>query len=370
MARLLVLAALLGATGCDLIFTVADRPDGGADAVPPDADDGKSWPYGPSNFDVLDPYIVAGGVDWNVDPNLMIYNTDVAPPAGTPPVEDITLNQVPVRLVRARKFRVPNGTVVLVVGARPLVLAVDDADIAGTFVVQAGRGLLVTASGCKPSQPRVFSVCGGGGAGGSHSGHGGDGGTCAANASPGKGQNAITDDTLVPLFGGCEGGQGDTAATAAGGAGGEGGGAIQISARLDFRMTGSIVAPGIRGGAGTLASGGGGGGAGGSILLESPRITVATLCADGGGGGSGGSPTGPGQEGKDGCNSGQGGASVGNSGAGGNGGDTSRDGANGSAGGTQGGGGGGGASGRVVIRAHEGPADTKLVTPAPKIVQL
>ncbi len=132
-------------------------------------------------------------------------------------------------------------------------------------------------------------MCGAGGAGGS--GGGADGGEGGAGAST----------MLEPLSGGSGGGVGFGGTRPApgpspnAGLGGAGGGALQISAAVAIRVTGSILAGGGGGGAGGATSGnwgaGGGGGAGGAILLEAPILEIADgagLLASGGGGGAGG----------------------------------------------------------------------------------
>jgi hypothetical protein len=114
---------------------------------------------------------------------------------------------------------------------------------------------------------------GGGGAGGFHAGAGA----------------AVFDTSLVPLRGGCSGGQ-----SGSGFDGGGGGGAIQIVSATSIELTdlGTIDASG-GGGDGTpqqSGSDGSGGGGGGAILLEAPAISfrgasvvVSTKGAGGGG---------------------------------------------------------------------------------------
>jgi hypothetical protein len=132
----------------------------------------------------------------------------------------------------------------------------------------------------------------------SHKGGGGGGGGYSAGAVGGASSQfpggtagkAQFDDTLVPLRGGCPGGEDGAGFYDAPGGGG---GAIQISSATKIEITGfgKIDASG-GGGAGipqqnSTAAGGGGGG--GAILLEAPTVTLdgadVVLSTKGGAGG-------------------------------------------------------------------------------------
>jgi len=131
---------------------------------------------------------------------------------------------------------------------------------------------------------------GGGGAGGYHEGAAGG----ASPTFPGGAGGADTyDDTLVPLRGGCAGGQ-------SGGGGysgpGGGGGAIQITSATRITIT-EVGAIDASGGGGSMVPSyagfaGAGGGGGGAILLEAPTIVLSgaevVLSTKGGGGGGNG----------------------------------------------------------------------------------
>lgn len=118
-----------------------------------------------------------------------------------------------------------------------------------------------------------------GGGGGGFGGPGGKGGGILLVATQTAAGAATGDPTLVPLRGGCWGGN-----TAGLGAGGSGGGAIQITSGTQIVVPsgGAIGAPGSGG------SVNGGGGAGGGILLEAPTVMIAGgVYANGGSGGCG-----------------------------------------------------------------------------------
>jgi hypothetical protein len=158
------------------------------------------------------------------------------------------------------------------------------------------------------------SGVGQGGGGGGFGLKGGSSTTSTPAAAGGK-PNGMT--TLVPLRGGCHGGNGvnggfNPAMTgqAQGGMGGGGGGAVQITT-AQLVVNGQISAAGGGGGGGeaisnlptTNVSGAGGGGAGGSCLLDAATIqfgATAKLTANGGSGGDPGSGNGKGLNGVDG----------------------------------------------------------------------
>jgi hypothetical protein len=133
------------------------------------------------------------------------------------------------------------------------------------------------------------STKGGGGGGGGYSA-GAVGGASGQPLPGGTAGKAQFDNTLVPLHGGCPGGEDGAGFYATPGGGG---GAIQISSatRIEITGVGKIDASG-GGGAGvpqTSGSAGGGGGGGGAIFLEAPVIlldgTDVVLSTKGGGGG-------------------------------------------------------------------------------------
>jgi hypothetical protein len=155
-----------------------------------------------------------------------------------------------------------------------------------------GMGAAGTCSSPFNSDPCRNAGGGGGGAntkgGAGNAGLGGTGGT---------GGNSRTNASLVPLYGGCPGG--DSAGYACTTSGGGGGGALQISAlgTLTISAGASVTASGGGGGTSSCSSGfggtgnpypggGGGGGAGGAVLLEGQTVTQSgTVAVNGANGG-------------------------------------------------------------------------------------
>ena len=134
-----------------------------------------------------------------------------------------------------------------------------------------------------------------GGGGGSRESTGAAGGKNGVVAG-GKAGSTGGISSLVPLEGGCGGGDvtsysGKIVANIEA-LGGYGGGAVQIVSRTSITVqatTGHVAAINVGGGGGMAK--GGGGASGGSILLEAPAVVVtgqgAALAANGGGGGGG-----------------------------------------------------------------------------------
>ncbi|GMU59218.1 MAG: hypothetical protein AMXMBFR34_09810 [Myxococcaceae bacterium] len=186
---------------------------------------------------------------------------------------------------------------------------------------------------------------------------------------------------LVPLQGGCPGGQGG-AADVSPAPGGRGGGALQLTVGGTLSVTGLITAYGA-GGAGGMydavdTGGGGGGGSGGGLLLEANVFTMGTagtLTANGGGGGQGAaeaSGTGTAPSGANGspvaAGPAPGGASSacgGNGGSGAAGSTAAQSGLNESCSSGGSGGGGGGGVGRIFIRAASSCTVPPTVTISP-----
>lgn len=219
-------------------------------------------------------------------------------------------------VVSAEGFSLGPTVTLNVVGERPLVLiSTSSIELAGTILVNAD-GVLSGAGGDKTED------CGNtgrggvgvvqaddsnnqGGSGGGGGGFGGDGGEGAKideannNANPTSEGFENGGDLIVPLRGGCSGGAGGGNGP---GQGGGAGGAIQLVAKFQLQVSGTISAAG-GGGRGTSQtnSGGGGGGSGGAILLQgSPVQLSGRLLVNGGGGGEGsrgGTGSGAGQDG-------------------------------------------------------------------------
>ncbi len=194
-------------------------------------------------------------------------------------------------------------------GTMPLAIVVDgNVSITGTLDVSAngaagGPGRL-TAGACLGSA----GTSGGGGGGGGRYVNGGTGGDDDDGSSGAGGGSALADLDIVPLQGGCKGGNTGTPPTN-GATGGGGGGAIQIVSRSSISITGSGVIDASGGGgvhndASSALAAGSGGGSGGGILLEAPQVIVdgssVILSTKGGGGAAASSAAGTGGSGTDG----------------------------------------------------------------------
>jgi len=203
---------------------------------------------------------------------------------------------------------------------------------------------------------------GGGGGYGLDGGTGGDSGGASNNGGTGGVLNGVP--AIIPLRGGCAGGDGTSAS-------GPGGGGLQLTVGGTLTLSGIINAPGQggTGASGNKGNSGGGGGSGGSILLEANLLSLSNggLFANGGSGGegSGGST---GSNGLDGAETTTptpaGGDFSGNGGNGGVGG-ASGGGATAGAPGTgsgDGGGGGGGAIGRIRLNSVMNCARSNLTS--------
>jgi hypothetical protein len=275
-----------------------------------------------------------------------------------------------------------------VIGNRPLIVAAaGDITIHGTVSTRAlgtspGAGGHVSCSGGTGDNGSVAtstSTGGGGGGGGAFGEIGGDGGDGYALLNPplgGDGGDPESDETVMPLRGGCRGGHGGRGVGSAGGGfdavgglAGAGGGAVQLSAAGKLTLSGTAVVS-ASGGGGLKGvdprDGGGGGGSGGALVLEGGVFDSATgawATANGGGGAAGNADNAAnGNPGTDGFGASgvraPGGNGVGTGGNGGLGGAQSgkaTNGANGTAalvvGGGAGGGGGGGV-GRIRLRGE------------------
>lgn len=273
------------------------------------------------------------------------------------------------------------GGAIRIQGDHPVIFAVyGPASISGAIVADAehqtpGPGARDWSAQCSVGAGGPTSGAGGGGGGGygHNGGPGGNGGGGSSSRGGAQGGN-FGDDWLVPLAGGCAGGDSGVG-TIAQVPGGGGGGAIQISASADFIVDsiGAISAAGGGGRGGLVRGGGGGGGSGGSILLEGGHMTIApraAIVANGGGAGGGGATnTGLGGSGGDGADGHALDASPASGGPGSSrGGDGSSGGAGtqnaqmGGAGSMMGGGGGGGGGvGRYRIRSATGCTITGAV---------
>jgi hypothetical protein len=194
-------------------------------------------------------------------------------------------------VVAAKSIAIGSGTVIRVIGARPLVLfSPTMIEIDGTLDVASHIGGGMPTSGAGENPPACGATQGGamqgGGAGGSFGSRGGNGGKGADNNSmPGQAQLALP---ITAFHGGCRGGIGaDGIAQAA-----YGGGAVAMFAPT-ISINGTINASGMAGPGAVISSKGGYGGAsGGMLVLSAPSVMLGTqgeMLANGGAGGGGSS---------------------------------------------------------------------------------
>ncbi len=280
-------------------------------------------------------------------------------------------------LIYTDSFTVQGGSVLNVVGSKPLFVAsIGSITIDGRVDVSSSRnGLRGAGSNSSQCPPPLIPAAngvssGGGGAGGSFQGKGGNGGFGDVGGGIDTfGAIASTPEGLPDkLRGGCEGSSGGTGDNSfIPSEPGAGGGAIAFLSTISFTVssTGSLFANGSGAGRGIQERGGGaGGGSGGMLTMTAPSVVLQGLVLAEGGGGGGGASTF--QDGADGNNStkessGAGGlgASIGDDGEEGNGGEGSTTASRGQHSGIEGidgdgarrgGGGGGGGAGYLIVK--------------------
>ncbi len=207
-------------------------------------------------------------------------------------------------ILHVRHFE--SGADLRVTGARPLVVIAQDVAFSGALRAGGdddGAGAVTAGPGLGgDGMQRGFDDEGGGGGGGAATA-GARGGGVGALVGGRAGEPTGT----AGLVGGAGGGRTFLAPLSPCGtsAPGRGGGAIQLSARTQVAVSGTIDVGGGGGGGGVdclvppnwLAGHGGGGG--GTIVLQAPRIAnTGRLSANGGGGGAGGGALGDGGKGE------------------------------------------------------------------------
>jgi hypothetical protein len=177
-------------------------------------------------------------------------------------------------------------------------------DISANGQVSGPGGGAGTCEGGDATFQTSVGYGGGGGGGGN-----GEAGGVGAGAFEGPGNTpggaagaALAAADLVPLRGGCFGGESIASGTTCKSIGGGGGGAVQLTSRTRIVISGNGVIDASGGGGIAARSGqlgcnieprgGGGGGSGGSILLEAPLVTLdgagVVLSTKGGGGSASG----------------------------------------------------------------------------------
>ena len=166
------------------------------------------------------------------------------------------------------------------VGRAVAFLATGDIDVTGRVLVRSGAVSIIGCDGAAGTTATLYTAGSGGGAFGSV---GAKGGIAPGGAQRGLGGSSSGNVEIVPLRGGCLGG--DNADFA-----GPGGGAIQLVSLTAINLSGTIVVDGSGGSRG-IGAHSSGGGAGGGILLEAPAVKLSSggkLLARGGGGKAGG----------------------------------------------------------------------------------
>lgn len=193
-------------------------------------------------------------------------------------------------LIAVRSLTIDPSARLDLTGARPVIIAVlGNVTIAGEVRAAAARVTggagARSALACGTSAGAVGQGNGGGSGGGFGDSGGAGGGRVLNRVSGGRG---IDVSTLVPLLGGCPGGDGGPQGSG-GGTGGAGGGALQISSAGVLDVTGMISATGGGGGGSrAVGAGGGGGGSGGAVLLEAAVVHLEASMAISTRGGDGG----------------------------------------------------------------------------------
>lgn len=343
----------------------------------------RRFPYAPSNFDetVLPrdagaPIVVTCTATFAVTDSAVL-STGCAVPV--PPFVIVPQAGAPsLVLFHAPSMTITDGGSLTLTGTQPIAFAITgNIDISGALDVSgatsSGPGaddLVACANGFgldggTNGFPDGGGSPRGGGSGGSFGLVGGTGGSPGSGSNLGGAASAANGTlSLIPLRGGCRGGNGG--GVRGPGEGGAAGGAIQLSAAGSLTVAGRVTSVGRGGGGADQAAeqpltgpGGGGGGSGGAILLEGNLVHVTGhVSTNGGGGGEGrASQAGQGSSGAAGspfsttnASGGTGGSSGGN---GGRGGARAGDATGGQSGQSTsaGGGGGGGSVGRIRVNS-------------------
>jgi hypothetical protein len=204
-------------------------------------------------------------------------------------------------IIALRSLTIAAGNTLRLIGSRPVILAVDGAVAINGSIDASGSDVTPGAGGnwsCSSSQggngsgstARFGGASGGGGGGfGTAGGKAGEADTDGSSSAGGNAGATRGNTALIPLLGGCAGGQAGDCSNAAA----AGGGGFQITASGALDVNGSLLANGGNGAlpCGSNDEGGGtGAGSGGAILLESISIDTsgATLQVNGGSGGHNG----------------------------------------------------------------------------------
>lgn len=262
----------------------------------------SAFPYLPSNFDPAG--LTPPSSVLNIDCASAIF--DSTPGSGSPflnwcagqpqpLVQTVTQNDgSEAALLALEGLQITTGSSLRVVGSRPVIFAVHgNAEIRGRLLASGVRSV----SGAGADRDCIAAAYGtaasgttGGGGGGGFGTAGARGGQTAQGASGGAAGGASGNAAIVPLRGGCKGGNGG----ASGDLGGGGGGGLQLSVSGTLAVSGVVASAGGGGNGGNFWNstngGGGGGGSGGAVLLEAQRVVLSAgsaVTANGGSGGEG-----------------------------------------------------------------------------------
>jgi hypothetical protein len=267
----------------------------------------SAFPYTPSNFPVPDAgWSPAVHLTFGCDPDFDSSAETFAHMCGQtlPAPQDVQLSDgTTAVLLPFGGLNIDTFVTFTIRGNKPVIIAVaGDATMNGEIL----RLPVGNAMGCGSGTGNGGGFSGGGrgsGGGGGAFGSVGSSGGGVPSTSGGNAGAVASSLTLVPLRGGCSGGNGGTDSNNAG-TGGAGGGAIQLSVAGTLTLGGYISAGGAGGQAGQgTSSGGGGGGSGGGVLVEANTLNIggtAKILTNGGGGGEGASSNAAGQNGQDG----------------------------------------------------------------------
>lgn len=287
---------------CDGANLIRCNADGTAEVTEPcalgcNATELRCFDTNPSNGLAKFLDLASGQPDLNLGDSATI-NTDtgeVKMGDNMVPVYNATLAQSPAPTIRVYVVKSLTAKDVTVSGKNAIaIVSAGDINITGAFSASAkgfvrGEGFVpgpgeFDDGNCRGQNLRVGCInsdCQGGPGGGGFGSPGGSGGS--ANSARGfmaggTGGTTTGNAELVPLRGGCSGGNSEGPDNFDGG----GGGAIQLVSRTLIAVTGLSGVVAANGG-----YGGGGGGSGGGVLLEAPIVNISGRVVANGAGGMG-----------------------------------------------------------------------------------
>jgi uncharacterized membrane protein YgcG len=360
---------------------------------------GSVFPYTPANVDLDDTSITKltpapvtlNCDDPTFDSSTMMFPTWCGEKPPTAVIDQDSSHDAAVLVMKS--LTLSSLSTLHLIGDKPVILLVyGDANIDGVIDASAHRATpgpggnrdCVAGTGANGSDGSGLYVSADGAGGGGFGSAGGTGAASNGMSTINAGGVVEGNLTLVPLRGGCRGGDGGKKGGGSSVApAGAGGGALQISAAGHINISGSVLAVGGGGGVSSESqAGGAGGGSGGAILLEGSNVGLgasAVVSVNGGGGGAGQSGANTagiaGEDGHAAASAALGGPMNGTGAAGGAGGPGAWRDADAGNGGKPGvlsliyGGGGGGGGGVGRIRVHNAPScmPAGIFTPRPSL---